>query len=449
MKKFDVFIIGSGMAGMTVANKCASKGLSVGITDELPYGGTCALRGCDPKKVLIGATEAANFAKNLQGKGIDGVPSINWRDLMSFKESFTRPMPSKIEKGYEKNGIAMFHSPAKFVSKNQLMVGETIVQADKIVLATGAKPRTLGIPGSEHALTSTDFLNLDELPNSLLFIGGGYIAFEFAHIAARCGAEVTIVHRGAYPLEKFEQDIVKQLVSATEELGIKIIFNSEVTGIKKQKDDNYRVTSENGIEKKEFSASAVFNSSGRAPAIFDLDLQKANVKFSKKGVEVNEYLQSTTNKYVYAAGDSADTKGLPLTPVAVMEGHILASNLINGNNKTPEYKAVPTVVFTLPTMASVGITEKEAKAQNLNCKVNYQFVPNWFNAKRLNEKYYTFKILIDKDSNKILGAHLLGPDTEETINLFAMAMYTGLIANKLKSMVFSYPTLASDISSMV
>jgi len=448
MKKFDVFIIGSGMAGMTVANKCASKGLSVGITDELPYGGTCALRGCDPKKVLIGATEAANFAKNLQGKGIDGVPSINWQDLMTFKQSFTKPMPSKIEKEYKKNGIEMFHSSAKFVGENQLKVGESTIQADKIFLATGAKPITLNIPGGEHALTSTDFLNLDHLPKSVLFIGGGYIAFEFAHIAARCGAEVTIVHRGTSPLKNFEQDIVQHLVSATKELGIKIVLNTEVTEIIKE-NNGYKVTGESGNEKKAFSASAVFNSAGRIPAIFDLDLEVANVKFSKKGVEVNEYLQSTTNKNVYAAGDTGNTMGLPLTPVAVMEGHNLASNIIKGNHKSPDYKAMPTVVFSIPSMASVGLTEKVAKAKKLNYKVDYQSIPTWFNARRLNEKHYAFKILLDKDTDEILGAHLIGPEAEETINLFAMAMNADLKASQIKSMVFSYPTLASDISSMV
>ncbi len=449
MKEFDVFIIGSGMAGMTVANKCASKGLSVGITDELPYGGTCALRGCDPKKVLIGATEALDFSKRLQSKGLEGVLTINWQDSMIFKKSFTEPMPSKIEKGYEKNGIEMFHSPATFEGENQLRVGKSTIKADKIVLATGAKPRTLDIPGEQHALTSTDFLNLPELPVSLLFIGGGYIAFEFAHIAARCGAEVTIVHRGQSPLENFEHDIVKHLVTATENLGIKIVLDIEVTEINKLNMGTYQIKGEGKDGKQEFTADAVFNSAGRVPAIFDLDLERGNVKFSKKGVEVNKYLQSTTNKHVYAAGDTAETNGLPLTPVAVMEGHILASNILKGNQKTPDYKAIPTVVFTIPAMASVGMTEKEAEGKNIDYEVNYSSVPKWFNAKRLNEKHYAFKTLVDKETNKILGAHLIGPEAEESINLFAMAMNAGLKANEIKSMIFSYPTLASDISHMV
>lgn len=448
MREFDVFVVGSGMAGITVANKCATAGLSVGITDELPYGGTCALRGCDPKKVLIGATEVIKAAKCLQGKGVEGVPSVNWPELMSFKQSFTGPMPSKIEEGYKKKGISTFHSPAKFLNENQLQVGDTSVHAGKIILSTGAKPRPLNIPGSRYALTSTDFLDLKKLPQSILFIGGGYVAFEFAHLAARCGSEVTIVHRGDAPLENFEQDIVKHLMSATEELGIHLVLGSEVTEIKKQ-DSSYEVIAENEGGKKIFSAACIINSAGRIPAISDLDLGKGKIKFSDRGIEVNEYLQSTSNQSVYAGGDTADTKGLPLTPVAVMEGHIIASNIIKGRHKKPEYKAIPTVVFTLPPMASVGLTEKEAKSLNLNFRTKYNSASNWFNARRLNEPHYAFKTLVEKDTNKILGAHLMGPEAEETINLFAMAMNADLTTNGLKSMVFSYPTLASDITSMV
>ena len=166
------------MAGMTIANKSASKGLSVGITDELPYGGTCALRGCDPKKVIIGATEVRDFAKRLQGKGIDTIPNINWKDIMAFKQTFVDEMPRKIEKGYKKNGIDTFHSSAAFINENTLSVGNETIQADKVVISSGSKPKVLDFEGGQLAQTSTDFLNLKELPQSLLFIGGGYIAFE-------------------------------------------------------------------------------------------------------------------------------------------------------------------------------------------------------------------------------------------------------------------------------
>lgn len=436
------------MAGMTIANKCASKDLKVGITDELPYGGTCALRGCDPKKVIIGATEVRDFAKRLNGNGIDTIPKVNWKDIMAFKQTFVDEMPPKIEKGYKKNGIDTFHSSAKFLSDNTLEVGNDKVQAKKIVIASGSKPRVLEFEGGHFAKSSTNFLNLEELPKSLLFIGGGYIAFEFAHIAARCGAEVTIVHRGESPLENFEQDIVKHLVSATKELGIKLILNTDVTAIEKV-DGQYRVEGKSTEKTEFFEAEAVFNSAGRPPAIFDLDLDKANIAYTKKGVTVNEYLQSTSNPNVYSAGDAADSEGLPLTPVAVLEGHTVASNIIKGNSKEASYPPMPTVVFTLPTMASVGYTESKAKELNYNIRVNFEEVGSWFNAKRLDVKDYAFKTIIDEETQTILGVHLIGPHTEETINLFAMAIKTKMKVNEIRTMIFSYPTLASDIPHML
>ena len=448
MKKYDVFVIGSGMAGMTIANKCASNNLKVGITDELPYGGTCALRGCDPKKVIIGATEVRDFAMRLKGKGIDTIPHVNWKDIMAFKQSFVDAMPPKIEKGYKHNDIDTYHTTAKFLSKNILQVGTDTVEADKIVIATGAKPRVLDFEGGNLAITSSDFLNLEELPKSLLFIGGGYIAFEFAHIAARSGADVTIVHRGKYPLENFERDIVEHLINATEGLGIQLVLETEVFKIEK-KDNYYIVTGTANGKEIRFETEAVFNSAGRPPAIFDLDLEKAGVPFSKKGVTVNQYLQSTSNPNVYAAGDAADSIGLPLTPVAVLEGHIVASNIIKGNKKIVSYPPMPSVVFTLPTLAAVGLTETEVKALKIEYQVTYKEVGNWFNAERLNIKEYAFKIIIDKDKRTILGAHLIGPNAEETINLFAMAIKTKIKINELRTMIFAYPTLSSDIPHML
>ncbi len=448
MKKYDVFVIGSGMAGMNIANRCASKGLKVGVTDELPYGGTCALRGCDPKKILLAATEALHLSQNLSEKEIATLPNIHWEKAKEFKQEFVDSMPPKIEKGYEKNGVDTYHQSAKFISENQLQVGNETIEADKIVIATGAKPRVLEIPGGDLALTSTDFLNFDSLPKTLIFIGGGYIAFEFAHMAARYGSKVTIVHRGDRPLENFDPFIVDELVKATKELDITLILDTEVIAVEKiEKGFSVTGKSENGEQRWE--AEQVINSAGRPPAIFDLDLEKANINYGKRGIEVNKFLQSTSNLRIYAAGDTADTDGIPLTPVAVMEGHIVASNILKGNSKQADYTGIPTVVFTLPTMASVGFTEEEAKAKNLDFTVKKNSVPSWFTAKRINEKTYAYKTLIENESGKILGAHLIGPHSEEVINLFAMAIKAGLTSMDIKTMILTYPSASSDIVYMV
>lgn len=436
------------MAGMNIANRCASKGLKVGITDELPYGGTCALRGCDPKKIMLAATELKHLASNLAVKNISDIPQISWKDAMKSKQGFVEIMPTKLEKGYEKNGIDTFHTSARFIIENQLKVGDEMIEATKIVIATGAKARKLDFPGGDLALTSTDFLNFENLPKSLIFIGGGYIAFEFAHMAARYGSMVTIIHRGERPLENFDPFIVAQITKATEELDIELILNTEVSKIGTS-EAGYKVTANpDGIEKN-WEAEVVINAAGRLPAIFDLDLDKGNVKFTQKGIVANEYLQSTSNPNVYVAGDAAATDGKPLTPVAVMEGHIVASNILKENSKKPDYSAIPTVVFTSPAMASVGLSEEEANQMGLDFIVKKNSIPNWFTAKRLNEKTYAFKTLIEKDSGKILGAHLTGPHAEEVINLFAMAIKGGLTSKDIKTMILTYPSASSDIVYMV
>lgn len=448
MKKYDVFVIGSGMAGMNIANICAGKGLKVGITDELPYGGTCALRGCDPKKIMLAATEAKDFTQRLHEKQISEVPAINWEAAMKFKQEFVDAMPPKIEKGYKKNGVETFHQSAKFISENQLQVGDETIEAGKIVIATGAKPRVLGIPGEEYTLTSTDFLNLDKLPKSLVFIGGGYIAFEFAHMAARFGSQVTILHRGDRPLENFDPFIVEQLTEATKKLNIKVVLSTNVTAVEKS-GNSFKVTGKNGGGKQNWEAETVINSAGRPPAIFDLDLEKANIAFGKRGIDVNEYLQSKSNPNIYAAGDAANTDGIPLTPVAVMEGHIVASNITKGNTKKPDYTAISTVVFTLPTMASVGLSEGKATKQGIDFTVKKNSVPGWFTAKRMNEKTYAYKTLIETETGKILGAHLIGPHAEDVINLFAMAIKAEFTSMDIKTMILTYPSASSDIVYMV
>ncbi len=446
MKKYDVFVIGAGMAGAAVARKCAAKGLKTAISDFRPYGGTCALRGCDPKKVLVDAAQLYEQLQQHQGKGLQGEQCINWQQLMAFKNTFTDPVPEKMEHGFEKAGIHTYHGPVSFVNKSTLLVGEVQVHAEKIAIVTGARSRLLSIPGGEHTVYSTDFLNLQELPKHITFVGGGYISFEFAHLAARAGAKVTIIEHGPKALKHFEQDMVKQLLQASEKAGINIRLNCEVSEIIRN-GDGYTLSVGSGTEK--FETGLVVSAIGRVPEVEQLQLDRGQVKHSLKGIAVNEYLQSTSNPRVYAAGDAADTEGIPLTPVAVYEGHILASNLVKGNRTKTAYPEIPTVVFTVPPLASVGLTEEQAKQQELAYKVNSGDARKWYNGRRTLATAYAYKVLLDIEKGTILGAHLVGPHVEETINAFALAMKAGMTAKDLKSFPFSYPTMVSDIPYMV
>ncbi|MGA8854738.1 MAG: NAD(P)/FAD-dependent oxidoreductase, partial [Christiangramia sp.] len=323
------------------------------------------------------------------------------------------------------------------------------VTAKKIVIATGNKALELPIPGRDLPIISDDFLELEELPESMIFIGAGYIGMEFAHIAARCGVEVTVIDGESRALNNFDEDMVKHLQKASEGIGIKFIFDAEVKEVEKLQ-TNYRVSADQQGKKIELKAKLVVNAAGRVPSIDELDLEKGNVEFSKKGITVNEHLQSPSNKNVYACGDVSASEGLPLTPLSSQEARIVAANILDKDRaKNVDYPPQPSVVFTLPNLASVGLNEKQAKEKGYDFRLEQKLVPKWFNAKRINEDYYAYKTLVDKKTGLVLGAHLLGPEASEMINMFVMAMCGKLNCETLKGMIFSYPSWASDIKAMV
>ncbi|HEV2262114.1 MAG TPA: NAD(P)/FAD-dependent oxidoreductase [Candidatus Rubrimentiphilum sp.] len=443
--QFDVFVIGTGSAGSAAAFACADAGLSVAICDNLPFGGTCALRGCDPKKVLVAAEETVDLFHRMRRTGVvAGSCAIDWPGLMRFKRSFTDPVPAGRERSYAESKIATFHGTAAFMSRESLRIGEEGIEAEHFVVATGAKPAQLGFPGEEHLLDSTGFLELETLPSRIVFVGGGYISFEFAHICARAGAKATIIHRGKRPLEKFDAELVGKLVDATTALGVDVILDTAVSSIERS-DNEFTVTA-NG---QHFTADLVVHGAGRRPAITDLDIQRAGIAATQKGITVNSYLQSTTNSRVYAAGDSANSSGAPLTPVADYTGSVVAANIIHGNSKTISFDGIPSIVFTMPALGAVGLTQEYADAHRVKYRISKGDSSRWYSSRRVNEKTAAYRVLSDEASQRILGAHVVGPGTEELINLFAAAMQFNATAPQIENTILAYPTYGSDISHMV
>jgi len=448
-KNFDVVVIGTGSAGSAAAFRCRAEGWQVAIVDSRPFGGTCALRGCDPKKVLVGAAEVTDWARRMCGKGIQAQQlHIDWQELMRFKRSFTEPVTKQREAAFARAGIAALHGRARFVGPSTIEVDNDVLEGRFVLIATGQKPADLKIPGAEHLTNSEQFLELDQLPSRILFIGGGYIAFEFAHVALRAGSQVTLVQRGARPLPQFDPDLVDQLVKHTRELGADIQLGSEAIGIEGTA-GALTVHTSSSSEQGTFQADLVVHAAGREPEIDDLNLDAAGVEWVKRGVKVNRFLQSVSNPAVYAAGDAVASGGPPLTPVAAYDGVMVAANLLKGNHLEPNYVGVPTVVFTIPSLASVGLSESKATEQGLKFHVKKQMTADWYQSRRVGEKYSGYKVLIEKESDHILGAHLLGSGAEEAINLFAMAMRSGMRASDLKHQLFAYPTHGSDLPYML
>lgn len=446
-RNFDLIVLGTGAGGATVASKCRAAGWSVAIVDSRPYGGTCALRGCDPKKVLVGAADVVDAARRLDGSGVIEPPQVAWPQLVRFKRTFTEPVPEQRARRLTEAGITTLRGEARFTGPTTIEVSGEQLEGRRVHIATGAKPAPLPIDGAEHLTTSDTFLDLGELPPRLVFLGSGYIAFELAHVAATAGAQVTMLEMLNRPLSGFDHDLVSILVERTRSMGIELRLETRVEAIARRGAELIVRASKNGL-KVQLEADMVVHSAGRVPDVDTLDLDKAGVEHDKGGVLVNEYMQSVSNPAVYAAGDAA-TGGLPLTPVASFEAHVAAANLLEGNHRQIVYPPIPSVVFTLPPLASVGLTEEEARANGLTFEVKHEKTPGWYTARRVGEEASGYKVLVEESTGKILGAHLIGPHAEEVINVFTMAMRCGITSRDIKKTIFAYPTGSSDLPHMV
>ena len=448
MNTHDLIVIGTGTAANVTAMGCSKAGWSVAVIDHRPFGGTCALRGCDPKKMLIAATEVVDGFERMGGIGtVQGAVRIDWAALQRHKRSFTDPVPGKREEAYAKQGIQAFHGRARFTGPNTLEVGSATLTARHIVIAAGAEPVRLPIEGAEHLILSEDFLNMESLPRRILLVGGGYIGFEFAHIAARAGASVTVLNRGRRPLTGFDPDLVTLLLERTRALGVDMRLDHEVKAVRKN-GGGFEVEAQSPDGRVIVECDLVVHSGGRSPALETLNLDAANIAHENGRLRLDRSCRSISNPAVYAAGDAAGGP-LPLTPVAALEAHAVVANLLEDKETTVDYTGIPSVVFTLPPLARVGLQEAEARAQGLRFRMKHESVPRWFTARRVNEPCYAFKVLVEEGSERILGAHLIGPEASEVINLFGFAMRNGLTTAAIKHATFAYPSAASDIESML
>ena len=448
-REYDVIVIGTGVAGSDVAWHCREAGMRIAITDHQTYGGTCALRGCVPKRVLAGAAEVVARVHDQQGRGIRGEVSIDWPQLLAFERSFTDPIPRRKEERFRRAGIHTCRGFARFAGPDRVAIGDDLFSARYIVIATGAHPRPLDVPGADLVTQSDDFFYLETLPERIVFIGGGYISFEFAHVAARAGAKATILQRSGRVLKGFDHDIVDRLVQASREVGIDVQMNMPLLSVEKTAAGLLVRAGREG-EEETFEADMVVHGAGRVPAIEGLDLAAGGVETDRRGIRVNEYLQSVSNPAVYVAGD-ANPGGVQLTPVAVRDAHIVVDNILNGNARAADYWVVPSAVFTNPPIASVGLTEEAAKEKGIPYIVHAGDLSERFTNRGINQKHVGYKLLIASDSRRILGAHLIGHHVEEVINIFALAIKHGLTVDDLTldAIPWAYPSNTYDIIHMV
>ena len=451
MEMYDVVVVGSGTSGQTAAFQLKEKGLNVAVIEKADRpGGICALAGCQPKKWFYEATEAIARARHLEGKGIVSAPEGDWAQVLEQKQQFTSGIPEGTIKNLQEAGINFVSGEAAFLNNETLSVNGKQIQAKFFILATGAKPMQLPIKGKECVITSNDFLDLDALPPSICFIGGGFISFEFAHFAARLGTakqRLVILEVADRPLGPFDAEMVELLVEASQAEGIEVMSGVEINTIEKFDKSFLIHTADDGS----FETDLVVNGAGRVPDLDTLELNAAGIEYSRRGITVDQ-TQRTSNRRIFAIGDCVET--IQLARVADKEAHVAAENILAeldlGQKSTMEYGAVPAILFTYPQLGMVGQTEESLKQNGQTYHKSFAKNLSWPTYKRVGLEHAAYKILTD-ENNKILGAHILSDQVSGIINTIKQAMLNLTTVDKLyqQTIVSPYPTRESDLSYML
>lgn len=459
MQNFDALVIGTGTAGDTAATLLANAGLSVAIADEREYGGTCALRGCQPKKYLVVPAHAAMEGAGLTARGFVAAPQLDWQAMQRSRREFVDAVPEGTESGLRERGITTFHGTCRFVDATTVDIGGERVTARRVLIATGGRPRPLPIPGGDLAGTSDDFLELPKMPRSITFIGGGYISMEFATVAAAAGAEVTVLQRGDRVMDRFDPDLVAELQKGCATRAIRVITDAETESITVG-DDGRRIVhlapgavSPDGTKASgptTIESEVVIAALGRVPNIEELNLEVAGVSAGGRGIDTDTGMR-TSNPAVYAAGDCV--VGIQLSPISDAEARTAARNIVadlSGSAERAELdiSTLPTVVFTYPQLAQFGLSEEEARDRG-GIRVNFGSGAGWPNYRRLNESHVAYKVMIEEETDRIVGAHILAPQAGELVNLLALAARQGTTATAFREFPWAYPTYTADLKYML
>ncbi len=445
MNHFDVVIIGSGTAAQTFASQVSKEGRSIALVEAGQFGGVCALKGCQPKKYLVANVEAVANAAHLKGRGIQGDIQTDWPELMALKGDFTDGVPESTFQHLSKTLTEVIRGRARFTGPQTLDVDGREISAETIIVATGSRPRRSDIPGGDLAITSDDILRLPELPRSLLFIGGGYIAMEFAHVAHFAGAQVRVLSRSGRVLKHFDHQCVDVLTEASRAAGMEIVLQAQASGIRRLDDGMLEVETADGAT---FQADVVVEASGRIPNVESLDLEKGKVEVGSNGIIIGTDMRSPSNPHVFALGDVA-LDGPDLATVADLQAKFAARQVDGDTSAKIDYRTVPSAVFTIPNIASVGLQQAQATDLGYDFRVNEGTTTGWPSSKRIGEEHSLYRVLIDQKTDQILGAHLTRHNAAETINLFALAIRHQIPTQALKDIPWAYPTYTSDFKYMI
>jgi len=440
---YDLFTIGAGSGGVRASRVSASYGAKVAVAEERYLGGTCVNVGCIPKKLLVYASHfGADFEDAAAFGWTVGERHVDWAKLIANKNKEISRLNDVYRKLLRDSGVTIMDSHAEIVDPHTLVVDGKQITANYILVAVGSWPIVPKIPGAEHAITSNEAFYLPSLPEKVIIVGGGYVGVEFAGIFHGLGAKVMLLHRGPLFLRGFDDDCRETLAEEMKKQGIDLRFNTRVEGIEKLT-AGLRATLTGGTTA---DVDHVFYATGRDPNTQALGLEEVGVRTKENGaVIVDDYLKTSVDN-IYAIGDCTDR--LMLTPLAIAEGRAVAETLFNNNPTRPSYVNVPSTVFSTPNVATVGLTEAEARERHRSIdvyKTNFRPLKHTLTGR---EDKIMMKIVVDAQTDKVLGCHMVGPDAGEIIQGLAVAMNCGATKAQFDATIGIHPTAAEEFVTM-
>ena len=436
---YDLIVIGAGSGGVRSARIASSHGAKVAIVEGNKFGGTCVNVGCVPKKLFFYVSQFNKDMENYSSYGWDvGTSKLNWKKFIKKKDNEINRLNGIYRNILTKNKITIIEGYASFLDKNTIKVGKKIIKAKKFIIATGSKPR-IAEEFKNYIHSSDDIFQLHQLPKKMTILGGGYIAIEFACIFSNLGVEIDIIYRRDRILKDFDKDITERLQEIMKKSKIKIHLNSHIKDIKKIDKNNYEIN----LNKKKIKTNYILSAIGRIPNVQNLDLSKAKIQINDDGsIKANRVFQ-TTNENIYALGDVINY--INLTPMAIRQGHYISEKLFNKKNLQYDFKNVPTAVFSSPQLATVGLTLEAAKLNRIDCyelKTEFKSMKKSF---RKENKDTFYKLVIEKNTKKVIGAHILSDDAGELIQLLGVLVVSGATIDDFRKTVAVHPTSSEEL----
>lgn len=446
MNDYDLLVIGAGSGGVRLARKSAEKGAKVAIVESRYLGGSCVNVGCVPKKLFVYASQAGEAIEDGRGYGWiiprDQI-QFDWQTLLANKNSEIERLNGIYEKLLRNAGVDIIEGTGQIQDGHTVLVGDLEVTADRIAIATGSWPFVPEVSGKEHIITSNEMFFLDELPESMLIWGGGYIGLEFAGIMNGLGVETTVVYREDLVMKGFDTDVREFLTREMIKKGIQLRPNSNIEMIEKSSDSEYDVTLTDGSV---VNTNLVMAATGRRPLIADLGLENTIVQTDAWGnIKVNDFFQ-TQEPSIYAIGDVIGTP--QLTPIATAQGMALSDHLFAGGDQKVNYDLIPTAVFSQPNVGTIGLSEEEARDQGYEVSVfRSDFKPMKYSLAERDERCL-MKLIVDKNTDRVLGAHMVGDDAGEIIQGIAIAIRSGATKADFDNTIGIHPTSAEEFVTM-